>query len=80
MRCLTMAWFVGVEVGGGFEGEAEVIVGAAFVGVEDQRVGDDVERDGDVAEHVEGGCAGARFVAADLICEAGVCWLVEEMM
>lgn len=30
--------FVGVEALGGFEGEAQVVVGAAFVGVEDERI------------------------------------------
>lgn len=35
--------FVGVEVAGGFEGEGEVVVGAAFVGFEEEAVGGDVE-------------------------------------
>jgi hypothetical protein len=55
-----------VEAVGGFEGEAEVGVGAAFVGVEDQQVGGDVEGGGEAAEGVEGGLAGAGFVAVDL--------------
>jgi hypothetical protein len=56
----------GVEVGGGFELEAEFFVGLAFVVVEDEGVGGDGEGEGEVAEHVEGGRGGAGFVAADL--------------
>jgi len=41
-----------IEVPGGFEGEAQVVVGAAFVGVEKQAVSNDVERDGEVAQGV----------------------------
>lgn len=58
--------FVGVELAGGFEGEAEVGVGAAFVVVEDQQVGGDVEGGGEAADDVEGGLGFAGFVAADL--------------
>jgi hypothetical protein len=37
--------FFGAEVLGGFEGEGEVVLGAAFVGVEDEAVdGDGVNR------------------------------------
>jgi hypothetical protein len=42
--------FVGVEVLGGFELGAEVVGGASFVGVEDEAVGGDVERDGEVID------------------------------
>ena len=59
--------FVGVELVEGFEVEAEVGVGgAAFVVVEDERVCAGVESKGELAEHVEGGLVGARFVAADV--------------
>ena len=47
--------FFGVEVAGGFEGEGEVVLGAAFVFVEDEAVDGDGEPDRDVAEDVEGG-------------------------
>ena len=46
---------VGVEVVEGFEGEGEFVVGGAFAVVEDEAVDADVEGEGDVAEHVEGG-------------------------
>jgi hypothetical protein len=59
--------FVGVELVEGFEVEAQVGVGgAAFVGVEDERVCAGVESKGELAEHVEGGLVGAGFVAADV--------------
>lgn len=58
--------FVGVEVSGGFEGEFEVVRGAAFVGVEQKAVGGDGERDCDVAQGFEGRCGGAGLVASDL--------------
>jgi hypothetical protein len=48
----------------GFEGEAEFVVGAAVVFVEDEAVDGDVEGEGDVAEDVEGGGAGSSFVAS----------------
>lgn len=57
---------VGVEAGGCFEGEFEVVVGSAFVGFEQERVCAGLERDGEVAEDVEGGLVGAGFVAADV--------------
>ena len=56
----------GVEVVGGFEGEAEVVVGSAFVLVEDEVVCGDVEGGGESADDVEGGLCGAGFVASDL--------------
>ena len=43
-----------------------LVSGAAFVFVEDEVVGGDCEGDGEGAEDVEGGLAGAGFVAADL--------------
>lgn len=58
--------FVLVELAGGVEGEAEVVVGSAFVGVEDELVGGDVQGGGESADGVEGGLAGAGFVASDL--------------
>lgn len=39
---------------------------AAFVGVEDEVVGGDGERDGEGAEDVEGGLVGAGFIAVQL--------------
>ena len=33
---------------------------------EDERVGRHIHRQGDLCQHVEGGGAGARFIAADL--------------
>jgi hypothetical protein len=57
----------GVEAGGGFEGEFEVVgVGVAFVGVEQERVCGGVERECELADGVEGGLVGAGFVAADV--------------
>ncbi len=44
-----VGFLVGVELAGGFEGEGEVFVGAAFVGVEDEEVGGDVEGGGEAA-------------------------------
>lgn len=41
--------FVGPEMGGGFEGEPEVVAGSSFVDVEDEAVGADRERDGEGA-------------------------------
>ena len=55
---------VGAEVVDGFEDEFEVVGGAAFVGVEDERVCAGVERECDVFEDIEGWGAGACFVAA----------------
>ena len=50
-------------------GEVEskgLVLGSAFVGVEDEVVGGDCEGDGEGAEDVEGGLVGACFVAAQL--------------
>lgn len=48
---------VGVEVLDGFEVEGEVVGGAAFVGVEDELISADGERDCESADDVEGGLA-----------------------
>lgn len=59
--------FVGVEAVEGFELESEAGgCWASVVGVEQERVGAGVEGEGEGAENVEGGLAGAGFVAADL--------------
>jgi len=42
--------FVGVELLGGFEGEFEVVVGVAFVVVEDEQICADVEGGGEAAD------------------------------
>lgn len=63
---LDVGAFVGFEPGDGFEREGKLVVGAAFACVEYEAVGADVEGEGEVAEHVEGGRGGAGFVAADL--------------
>lgn len=47
-------FFVVVEAGDGFELEAQVVVGAAFVVVKEKRVGADGEGFGESLEHVEG--------------------------
>lgn len=59
--------FVVVELVEGFEVEAQVgAVGTALIFVEDQSVGADRERYGESSQDVEGGLAGAGFVASDL--------------
>lgn len=59
--------FVGVELVERGQVESEgLVLGAAFLGVEDEFVGGDGERDGQRAEDVEGGLVGAGFVAAQL--------------
>lgn len=63
---LDVGFVVGFEVVDGFECEAELVVGVAFVFVEREAVDGDVECEGGVAEHVKGGCGGVCFVAADL--------------
>jgi hypothetical protein len=55
-----------VELAGGFENEAEVVGWAAFVGVEEEQICADGECGCEPAEDVEGGLAGAGFVAAQL--------------
>jgi hypothetical protein len=47
----------GVEVGGGLEGEPEIVAGPALVLGEFECVGADIERYRYVAEPIEGGCA-----------------------
>jgi len=59
-------FFVGVEVLDGFEVEAKIVGGAAFVGVEDELIGADGERDCESADDVEGGLGAAGFIAAEL--------------
>ena len=54
-----------VELGEGLELEPELLIGAAFVLLEDQRVGGDPEGPGEVADAVEGGPGGADLVAVD---------------
>ena len=57
----------GGELLDGFELEPQrLALGAAFVVVEEERVSADVERQRQGSEDVEGGLAGAGFVAADL--------------
>lgn len=50
---VLVAW---VELFDGFEVKGEVVGGSAFVAVEEEAVGGDVKRDGELAERVEGGC------------------------
>ena len=62
-----MVLFVGVEAVEGFEFESEAGgCWAAVVVIEEERVGAGVEGEGECAQDVEGGLAGAGFVAADL--------------
>lgn len=58
--------FVGVEVVDGVEVVGDAVGEGAFVVVEDERICADVEGGGEAAEDVEGGLAGAGFVAAEL--------------
>jgi hypothetical protein len=44
------------EAGGGLELEAQVVVGAALVRIEDERICADGQRDRELAQDVEGGC------------------------
>lgn len=59
-------FLVVVEAVEGFEVQGEVLVGAAVVLVEQERVCAGVQRECEVAQDVEGGLAGAGFVASDL--------------
>lgn len=59
-------FLVGVEVLDGFEVEAQVVVGAAFVGVEDELIGADGERDCESADDVESGLGAPGLIAAEL--------------
>lgn len=62
-----MVLFVGVEAVEGFESESEAGgCWAAVVVIEEERVGAGVEGEGECAQDVEGGLAGAGFVPADL--------------
>lgn len=58
--------FVGVELVDGFEVVGEVVGDGAFVGVEEEHICADGQLGGEVPEDVEGGLAGAGFVAAEL--------------
>lgn len=81
MRARTSLLAFLVELGaGGFELEAQVLVGAAVGVVEEERACAAVEREGDVAEHVEGGLAGAGLIATDVRTwmptrSARACWV-----
>lgn len=46
--------------------EPQVVVGAAFVGVEDEPISADGQRDCEPAEDVEGGLGAGVFIAAEL--------------
>lgn len=50
----------------GFEVEAEVVVGATLIGVEDELIGADGERDCDPADDVEGWLGATGLIAAEL--------------
>lgn len=59
--------FFGVELVERGEVQAQrLVLGAAFVGVEDEVVGGDGQSNGEGAQDVEGGLVGAGFVAAQL--------------
>jgi hypothetical protein len=58
--------FVGVELVDGFEVVAEVVGDGAFFWVEEEHICADGEFGGEASEDVEGGLAGAGFVAAEL--------------
>jgi hypothetical protein len=53
--CFEGVFFVVIEGTGGFEGETEVVVGAAFVFVEEERVCAGGEREGEIAQDVSVG-------------------------
>lgn len=67
-----------------FELEAQVVLGAAFVGFEEQQVGADVESEGDAAQGVEAGLCLAGFVAAEQgdvdVDAVGECLLGESLL
>lgn len=56
--------FVGVELVEGFEVVGQIVGDAPFPFVEYEHICADVERQRHLAKHVEGGLAGAGFVAA----------------
>ena len=58
--------FVGVELVDGFEVVAEVVGDGAFFWVEEEHICADGEFGGEASEDVEGGLAGAGFIAAEL--------------
>ena len=58
--------FVGVEVVGGFEVEAETFAWTALVVVEEEHICAYREGEGHLAEHFEAGLGAAGFVAAQL--------------
>ena len=58
--------FVGVELVDGFDVVAEVVGDGAFFWVEEEHICADGEFGGKVSEDVEGGLAGAGFIAADV--------------
>ena len=58
--------FVGVELVDGFEVVAEVVGDGAFFWVEEEHICADGQFGGEAAQDVEGGLAGAGFIAAEL--------------
>lgn len=74
--------FVGVELVERGQVQAQrLVLGAAFVGVEDEVVGGDGQRHGECAEHIERGLVGAGLVAAQWVTwtptvSARVCWVM----
>lgn len=58
--------FVGVELVDGFEVVADVVGDGSFVFFEEEHIRADGEGEGHLAEDVEGGLAGAGFIAAEL--------------
>lgn len=59
-------FLLGPELTDGFELEAEVLVGAAGVGPEDELVGRDLEGEGQALQGLEGGLGANGLVAVDL--------------
>lgn len=57
--------FVVVEVLDGFEVVEEIVVGAAFIGFEDEPIGAYGEHECESTEDVEGGLGAAGFVTAE---------------
>ena len=66
MRGADAGLFVGVELVDGFEVVGEVVGDGSLCCVEDEQICAGVEGDGESADDVEGGLAGASFIAAEL--------------
>ena len=65
-ECADGVAFVGVELVDGFEVVAQVVGDGAFFWVEEKHICADGQFGGEASEDVEGGLAGAGFIAAEL--------------